>query len=100
MSRCLCNKKCTYVCKVCTKGPFALWPCHPPTTNWHGRITHHDCLDYHQAHPGEIPRGRQRRQRQGKRARREKSPERDGSDESDAEENGSADGCSMCSDNE
>ncbi len=72
--------------------------CHPPTTNWRGQISHHDCQAYHQAHPGEVPRGRRNRQRRGKRARREESPERDAGEES--EEAFGEEECEECNEDE
>ena len=62
----ICNKfaclaKSAYVSKICTEGAFdlslAMPPSHHTRRNWRGKISHHDCVAYHQAAPGEVPRG-------------------------------------------
>lgn len=56
----ICNRKCSWICVTCTKGPNALWPCHPETTRGRGKgdggLTHHSCFAKHEEDPAWIPR--------------------------------------------
>ena len=56
----ICNRKCSWICVTCTKGPNALWPCHPETTRGRGKgdggLTHYSCFAKHEEDPAWIPR--------------------------------------------
>ena len=84
----VCNKKCTKVCSVCTRGPHSLFPICPEITRYRGRVIKHDCLQYHRMNPEITPRGRRPHKRAGKRQRREGECEECDEGEGDGEEEG------------
>ena len=80
----ICNKKTSWVCAVCTRGPDSLWPCCPKVTRSRkepGSVRRAPCLSEHVANPEWVPRGK----KQAKRARGEATPAASESTESDEE---------------
>lgn len=81
----VCNLKTSFACVVCSTSLHTIWPCHPPTTKYRGKVTKHTCLAWHREHPTTTPRGRRTGAKRARGSPREECEECEGEEECESE---------------